>query len=42
VYRRVCSIPPLCLSSFSPWRKTKTCQNTKIVLWNLNCNKICL
>jgi hypothetical protein len=42
VYRRVRSIPPLCLLYFSPWRQTETCQNTKIILWNLNCNKICL
>jgi hypothetical protein len=32
VYRWVHSIPPLCLSSFSPWRQTETCQNTKIIL----------
>jgi hypothetical protein len=25
VYRRVHSIPPRCLSSFSPWRQTETC-----------------
>jgi hypothetical protein len=32
VYRGVHSIPRLCPSSFSPWRQTETCQNTKIIL----------